>query len=156
MPQNHQGPRHLPSFFSASLSLASVLKVIVQNGCKSSSHHFSIPGSKEDGEGEANSFKQTLQKLQPPFCFLLVGQILVAWPHRVTGAWECSLSYWTVPDKVREHLIRLKARTEDRRPVAVPALQAAELGRESKFVSLALWVYTKFEVSARLGFQRTY
>lgn len=78
LPQNHQGPRHLAPFFPASSLLASSLKVTAENGCESSSHHFSVPRSRKDGEGEADIAETPLTILVPPY-----------WPDCSHVAW-CS------------------------------------------------------------------
>lgn len=70
------GTQAPPIFLSVPSSLASSLQVLVQNGFKSSSHYFSLLRSREDGEGEADAFKQTLWELHSPFWFLVTGQIL--------------------------------------------------------------------------------
>lgn len=77
------GTHVLPSFCSACLAPAALLQAVVQCGCRSSSHHVSIPGSGQVGGGgrRIDSLQHTLQKFRPP---LLVGQVAVARPHGVT------------------------------------------------------------------------
>ena len=142
------GTQAPPIFLSVPSSLASSLKVPVQNGFKSSSHYFSLLGSREDGEREADSFKQTLRKLHSPFWFLVTGQIVVTWPHTVTGKpWKCGLWYWAGPDKEVVHLVRLKGRMEDGRPPAVLQLSLGE--RVCKPIPVGM--HKEFEVNAHLG-----
>lgn len=105
------GIRVPPIFLLCLPLLVSMFRVMVQNGCRSASHLFCIPGSMEEGEGEADSCR---------LCRNVTHGLSPYWPgghhmasHGCKGAWEVWSFMLGCPWQCgRVHPLTHKARVE--------------------------------------------